>query len=57
MTREVLFWVLMLLWLVFGLWSDYIPGQPYPVRRGIGSVLLFALFAVLGWQVFGQPVK
>lgn len=57
MSRELLFWVLMLLWLVFGLWSDYVPGQPYPVRNGIGTVLLFVLFAVLGWQVFGAPVK
>jgi hypothetical protein len=57
MSRELLFWVLMLLWLVFGLWADYVPGQPYPVRNGIGTVLLFVLFAVLGWQVFGAPVK
>lgn len=32
MSREILFWVLMLLWLFFGVWTDYVPGQPYPVK-------------------------
>lgn len=57
MSRELLFWILMLFWLIFGLWADYIPGQPYPFRHGVRSLLLFALFIVLGWQVFGGPVK
>jgi hypothetical protein len=57
MTKQLLFWVLMLIWLVFSLWFDYVPGQPYPMRRGIYGVLLFVLLAVLGWAVFGAPVK
>ena len=55
MSRELLFWVLMLLWLFLGLWANYAPGHPYPVRNGIWTVLVFVLFALLGWQVFGPP--
>lgn len=58
MSLAVLFWVLMIIWLVFGIWSGYVPGQPYPGIRNWGSnLLLFILFAILGWQVFGAPVK
>ncbi len=57
MTLAVLFWVLMIVSLVFGLWSGYTPGQPYPFRTWGGSVLLYVLLAILGWAVFGAPVK
>ena len=56
MTLQVLFWVLMIGWLFFGLWTDYIPAQPYPFKRGVGHVLVFVLLAILGWAVFGAPV-
>ena len=57
MSLELLFWILMLFWLVFGMWSGYTPGQPYPVKAWGGNLLLFFLFVILGWQVFGAPVK
>jgi hypothetical protein len=57
MTKELLFWVLMLIWLVFGAWVDYVPGQPYPFRRFGSNFLTFILLVILGWQVFGSPVK
>ena len=57
MSLQLLFWILMLFWLVFGFWSGYTPGQPYPVRAWGGNLLLFFLFVILGWQVFGAPVK
>jgi len=47
----------MIISLIFGLWSDYTPGQPYPFRSWGGNVLLFVLLAILGWAVFGAPVK
>jgi hypothetical protein len=56
MTLQVLFWILMLFWLIFGLWREYTPGQPYPFIRGVGSVLTFILLGILGWQVFGAPI-
>ena len=57
MPISILFWVLMLFWLMFGLYREYIPGQPYPFIRGVGHVLLFVLIGILGWQVFGAAVK
>jgi len=47
----------MLFWLVLGFWAEYIPGQPFPVRRGVWNFLIFVLLTLLGWQVFGSPVK
>ena len=57
MSRELLYWILILFWLLFGLWVDYVPNQPYPVKRLPWNLLLFALFLLIGWQIFGSPVK
>lgn len=57
MSLAFLFWLLMILWLVFGLWSGYVPGQPYTYRNWGGNILLFILFVVLGWSQFGAPLK
>jgi hypothetical protein len=56
MTRGLAFWVLMIIWLVFGIVSHFgvIPGA-YGVVGGV--ILLFILFALLGWQVFGPPLR
>jgi len=52
MPREFLFWGLMFLWLILGLWFEYIPNQPYPFKRGLYNVLVFVLLAIVGWQIF-----
>lgn len=41
----------MLLWLAFGLYNHW--GHHVVV---IGDGLLFVLFALLGWKVFGKPI-
>jgi len=56
MTFALCYWILMLLWLIFGVWSNW------PVaggnRFGLGNtLLLFILFVLLGWKVFGAPLK
>lgn len=57
MTLGLIFWVLMLLWLVYGLWWNW-PGQPTQPWGWVGNtLLLFILFLLLGWGVFGAPVK
>lgn len=56
MSLEILFWFLYIICLIFGLWREYVPGQPYPFVRGTWNVLLFVLMGILGWQVFGAPV-
>jgi hypothetical protein len=55
MTRGLIFWVLMLIWLVFAL-ATY---GGYTGRWGVegNTVLLFILFLLLGWQVYGPPVR
>lgn len=57
MTLCVLFYVLMLLWLVFGVWNSWPAGAGANWRPAGNVLLLFLLFLVLGWQVFGSPVK
>ncbi len=53
MTFGLVFWILMLLWLLFGLWDWRSPTGYGP----IGSMLLlFVLFLLLGWRVFGAPI-
>ena len=56
MTLAILFWVLMIVWLAFGLWADYETGKPYPFRSGARSFLVFILLFILGWATFGAPV-
>lgn len=55
MTKRNLFWLLMLLWLIFGLVVPNL-GQPHFTWASAGPVLLFLILAVLGWQTFGKPV-
>jgi hypothetical protein len=51
MSFGLAFWILMLLWLVFGVW------HLWPNYYGVGgSLLLFILLVLLGWKVFGSPL-
>lgn len=58
MTLGLAYWILMLLWLVLGLyvgWSDWSVGvRPFIIG---GNLLLFILLLLLGWQVFGPPLR
>ena len=55
MTLGLAFWVLMLIWAVFGLLVHFgVLGGVYAI--GTSTVLLFVLFGLLGWQVFGPPL-
>jgi hypothetical protein len=51
-----LFWILMLLWLLFGLWV-YWPGSSALAYAPGGNLLLFVVIALLGWKVFGSPLR
>lgn len=50
-----IYWVLMILWFIFGFWWNY--PAPGSGRAGFGPigghVLMFALFFLLGWREFG----
>lgn len=57
MSMGLLFWVLMLFWLIFGLWTNWpaISGGQYgPFGH---SLLLFILLLLLGWHAFGAPIR
>ena len=56
MSLGLAFWILMLLWLVFGLYHGFVvsPGSYYLVG---GNLLLFILLLLLGWQTFGAPLR
>lgn len=62
MTMAFIFWVLMLIWLLFGIYGGRIAYRGrngnaewyYPVG---GGLLLFLLLFVLGWRVFGFPIQ
>lgn len=49
----VLFWLIMIVWLLFGFYlnrSDFSRGNYNIVG---GNLLLFVLLAIIGWRVFG----
>ncbi len=54
MTLGLCFWILMLIWLVFGLaiWQ----GAVGPYGPAASSLLLFILLLCLGWHAFGPPL-
>lgn len=53
MSISLLFWVLMLFWLIFGL----VPTWPITNYRPLaGNVILFILIGILGWKVFGPAL-
>ncbi len=54
MSLSLIFWILMLLWFVFGVWSNW-PNGGNPRAWG-GSLLEFLLFLILGWHAFGPPI-
>lgn len=59
MPLKYVFWVLMILWFVFGLiawWPSGVGGAWLYAPLG-GHILIFALFAILGWRVFGPVIE
>lgn len=59
MKMGLLFWILMLVWLLFGVWSYWPAGSGGVVAYGpVGAnVLLLLLVGLLGWKVFGAPLQ
>lgn len=55
MSISLLFWVIMILWLLFGLWQNWPApgGKPFAVG---GVIVLWVLLALLGWRVFGAAL-
>ena len=56
MQISLLFWILMLLWAIFGVAPTFPRGENVTYWGFAGSLLLFVLIGLLGWQVFGAAV-
>lgn len=56
MSFALVYWILMLLWLVFGLWGNWPQGETKNFRPIGGTLLLFILLVILGWHAFGPPI-
>lgn len=58
MSIGFIFWLLMLLWLLFGMYWNW-PKEQTPSGFGTlgGNLLLFVLLFLLGWKVFGFIVQ
>ena len=54
MTLGLCYWILMLIWLVFGLLVHFGYAGAWGATGNV--VLLFILFLLLGWQVFVPPL-
>lgn len=59
MTIGFLFWLLMVLWFIFGFWWHWPADMANRSALGPigGHVLTFILFFLLGWKVFGFVIK
>lgn len=51
MKLALCYWIVMLIWLVFGLWSGWTN-----LKQSGGHLLIFILFLLIGWEVFGPPL-
>ncbi len=56
MSIGLLFWVLMILWLLFGFFYRSSPGTFGPYGWVGSSLLEFILLALLGWEIFGPAL-
>lgn len=55
MTIGFIFWLLMILWAVFGVYSNPPTRENFPAFGG--SLLLFILLFLLGWKTFGFVIQ
>ncbi len=58
MQKGLLFWILMLLWLLVGVWGIWpATGGIVPYGTVGWGLVLFLLVSLLGWKVFGPPLQ
>lgn len=52
MPMGILFWILMILWFIFGIGVLNVAWAPIG-----GTIILFILLGLLGWKVFGPVLR
>jgi len=55
MNLSLLFWVIYIISLIFGVWTNWPPEANKAKPLGL-SLIIFILIGLLGWQVFGPAV-
>jgi hypothetical protein len=54
----MLFWIIMLFWLVVGVWGFWPVNGAVMAYGAMGwGLVLFLLVGLLGWKVFGAPLQ
>ena len=56
MTRTAMFWIIVLVWILFAGAATLGYGREYRVGD-ISNLVTLVLFILLGWQVYGPPIK
>lgn len=57
MPLAYIFWLLVILWAIFGLGYPFVVEAPNRRVVSGSNLLLFVLIVLLGWQVFGSAIK
>lgn len=57
MPLSLFFWVIYIIAILFGVWSNYEANQPLWYRRAGAYLVLWLLVGVLGWEVFGAAIR
>ena len=52
-----LYWLILILWFLFGAWSFRVPEGRYNWVGFGGSFILILLLALIGWKLFGKPIS
>lgn len=56
MTLSLLFWMIYIITMLFGLWANYTPGQPFGIRPFGQFFVSWVLIGILGWAQFGAAI-
>lgn len=54
MTLGLAYWIILLVWILF---EGAIRFGYAAAYGGVGTLVLLALFVLLGWQIFGAPLR
>lgn len=54
MSRGLMYWVIVLVWVLLSVGAHF--GFGGPMLATVNEFVLLALFILLGWNVFGPPV-
>lgn len=54
MTRGLMYWIIVLIWVIMAVGAHFGFGAPYLATAN--DAVLLILFVLLGWNVFGPPI-